>query len=57
VPFGTGLTLHRTTLRNGLKLLMLPDATAPVLSFHLWYGVGSRHEKAGKTAFRTCSST
>jgi zinc protease len=49
VPFGTGLTLHRTTLRNGLKLLMLPDATAPVLSFHLWYGVGSRHAKAGKT--------
>lgn len=48
-PFGSALTLHRFELGNGLQVRIVPDATAPVLSFHTWYRVGSRHEKSGKT--------
>ncbi|HEX6240787.1 MAG TPA: pitrilysin family protein [Polyangiales bacterium] len=39
----------RYTLRNGLKLLLLLDDGAKVVSYHTWFGVGSRHEQPGKT--------
>src|SRR5580700_3209861 len=39
----------RYTLGNGLTLLFLEDASAPVVSYFTWYAVGSRHEKPGKT--------
>ena len=41
--------LHRFRLGNGLRLLMLVDASAPVVSYFTWFRVGSRHEKTGKT--------
>ena len=41
--------ISRYLLDNGLKLLLLRDETAPVVSYHTWFGVGSRHEKPGKT--------
>ncbi len=47
--FGGGLTVGRYALGNGLRILVLPDHSAPVLSFHTWYRVGSKHEKPGKT--------
>lgn len=34
---------------NGLRLLVLPDASLPILSFQVHYGVGSRHERQGIT--------
>lgn len=43
------LRLRRYTLDNGLTLLTLPDPAAPVISYHTWLRVGSRHEKKGKT--------
>lgn len=49
VPFGTSLTLHRYALANGLTLLVLPDHSAPVVSYQTWFKVGSRHEHPGKT--------
>ena len=47
-PFGPE-TVHRWQLANGLTVLMLIDASAPIASYHTWYKVGSRHEKPGKT--------
>jgi zinc protease len=47
-PFGPE-TVHRWRLDNGLTVLLLVDASAPVASYHTWYRVGSRHEKPGKT--------
>src|SRR4051812_8956620 len=41
--------VHRFRLGNGLRLLLLVDRTAPVLSYFTWYRVGSRHETPGKT--------
>jgi zinc protease len=49
-PFGdSGQTVTRYQLGNGLTILILRDQKAPVLSFHTWYRVGSKHEKPGKT--------
>jgi len=36
-------------LDNGLRLIMAPDALAPVAAVNLWYNVGSRNERAGQT--------
>jgi zinc protease len=47
-PFGPE-TVHRWQLANGLTVLVLVDASAPIASYHTWYRVGSRHEKPGKT--------
>jgi zinc protease len=43
------VTLLRTTLENGLKVLILEQHTAPVVSCWVWYRVGSRNEHLGKT--------
>ncbi len=39
----------RYRMSNGLRVLLLRDPSAPVVSYHTWFGVGSRHEKPGKT--------
>jgi zinc protease len=39
----------RYALGNGLTMLLLVERKAPVLSYHTWYRVGSKHEKPGKT--------
>jgi len=41
--------VHRFRLANGLRLLLLVDRSAPVVSYSTWFRVGSRHEKPGKT--------
>ncbi len=41
--------VHRFRLGNGLRLLILVDRSAPVMSYFTWFRVGSRHEKPGKT--------
>ena len=47
-PFGAA-TVERWRLDNGLSVLTLVDKAAPVVSYHTWFGVGSRHERTGKT--------
>ncbi len=37
------------TLDNGLKVLLLPESRAPVVTLQVWYKVGSRNEVLGKT--------
>lgn len=41
--------LIRTSLPNGLKILIKPIFNAPIISSWLWYDVGSRNEISGKT--------
>lgn len=41
--------IARFVVGNGLKVLLLRDTSAPVTSYHTWFGVGSRHEQPGKT--------
>ena len=36
-------------LKNGLKVLLLRESRAPVISVQVWYRVGSRNEALGKT--------
>lgn len=38
-------------LPNGLTLLVHEDHKAPVAAFNIWYHVGSKNEKTGKTGF------
>jgi zinc protease len=37
------------TLDNGLRVLLLEDQRSPIVSFQLWYRVGSRNEHRGST--------
>lgn len=46
---GPGLPIVGWTLDNGLRLLVQPDPTAPVVCVQTWLGVGSRHERRPKT--------
>ncbi len=38
-------------LDNGLRVVVQEDHTTPVVSVHVMYHVGSKHERAGKTGF------
>ncbi len=41
--------VHHTTLDNGLTILTREVHSAPVVSFWIWYRVGSRNERPGLT--------
>lgn len=45
VPF------ERHLLDNGLRVTLSEDHTVPVVAVNLWYGVGSRNEREGRTGF------
>src|SRR5436190_1285641 len=38
-------------LDNGLTLVVHEDHKAPIIAFNVWYHVGSKNEKPGKTGF------
>ncbi len=40
--------VQRRTLGNGLRVLVLEDHSAPLVSSYVWYRVGMRHEPAGE---------
>jgi zinc protease len=40
-----------TTLANGLQVVYLEDHSTPIVHLALWYHVGSKDEKAGRTGF------
>lgn len=48
-PLAKPLPVHEHILPNGLKVLLLERRTAPVISFQVWYRVGSRNEMIGKS--------
>ncbi len=39
------------TLDNGLRLIVHEDHKAPIVAINIWYHVGSKNEKPGKTGF------
>ncbi|MDG3006791.1 M16 family metallopeptidase [Paludisphaera mucosa] len=45
------LAVEKYTLPNGLTVLLHEDHKTPVAAVHLWYKVGSKDEKAGRTGF------
>ncbi|MFN3466386.1 MAG: M16 family metallopeptidase [Candidatus Brocadiales bacterium] len=44
-----GIDLKEYRLKNGLTVLMHEDHSAPIVSFQVWYNVGSRNERPGIT--------
>ncbi len=50
-PSSAGLAdrVSEVTLGNGLKVILLENHKAPLITFQVWYRVGSRNEEWGKT--------
>src|SRR5215204_4612149 len=40
-----------STLPNGLKVVLLEDHSTPIVQAEVWYHVGSKNEKPGRTGF------
>jgi zinc protease len=40
-----------TTLPNGLKVVLLEDHSTPIVHAEVWYHVGSKNERPGRTGF------
>jgi zinc protease len=50
LPLAAGAAeVHETVLDNGLKVLVRPDARAPIVTSQVWYKVGSSYEYGGLT--------
>src|SRR5271154_5121377 len=45
------LELRETKLDNGLRVIIVPDHSAPVYAIDVAYNVGSRNERPGRTGF------
>jgi zinc protease len=45
------IAVERYTLGNGLTVLLSVDRSAPVVAVDVWYHVGSKDEKPGRTGF------
>jgi zinc protease len=48
---GITIPVQRHVLDNGLRVVLSPDPSVPVVAVNLWYGVGSRNERPGRTGF------
>ncbi|MCR4395643.1 MAG: insulinase family protein [Candidatus Saccharicenans sp.] len=45
------ITFEKHVLSNGLTVILHEDHKAPIVAFNVWYHVGSKNEKPGKTGF------
>jgi zinc protease len=45
------LPFTRHTLGNGLRVVLHPDSSLPLVAINLWYHVGSKNERPGRTGF------
>ena len=48
---GVDIPYQRFTLENGLTLIVHEDHKAPLVAVNVWYHVGSKNEKPGRTGF------
>jgi zinc protease len=48
-PPKLGIEAH--TLDNGLQVVLAPDTSRPVINVQVWYRVGSKDERKGRTGF------
>jgi zinc protease len=51
VPVTAAPRVHRQTLANGLRVVVVPDSSAPVVGVAVYYDVGFRSEPEGRTGF------
>jgi zinc protease len=47
----TDIAYKKFVLTNGLRVIVHEDHKAPIVAVNVWYHVGSKNEKAGKTGF------
>jgi zinc protease len=45
------LDYSMTTLPNGMQVVLLEDHSTPIVHLQMWYHVGSKNERAGRTGF------
>ncbi len=45
------LKVERYTLPNGLQVILHEDHSVPIVAVNLWYHVGSKNERPGRTGF------
>ena len=45
------LPFERHSLPNGLRIILHRDASLPLVAANLWYHVGSKNERPGRTGF------
>ena len=45
------IPIERYELANGLRVVLSEDHRQPVVAVNLWYNVGSRNEREGRTGF------
>src|SRR5258705_13871270 len=45
------VAFEQFTLPNGLRVIYSEDHSTPVVSVDVWYSVGSRNERAGRSGF------
>ena len=45
------LDYSMTTLPNGMKVVLLEDHSTPIVHLQMWYHVGSKNERPGRTGF------
>jgi zinc protease len=50
-PLALALDVHRTTLENGLRVVVAVDHSAPTVAITLAYDVGARNEERGRSGF------
>ena len=50
-PVPVDLPIERHTLGNGLRVVLHRDDRLPLVALNLWYHVGSRNERPGRTGF------
>src|SRR5688500_10300908 len=51
VPRPTKFDYTMTTLSNGLQVILLEDHSTPIVHLAMWYHVGSKDERLGRTGF------
>src|SRR6266513_2629634 len=50
-PAAITIPYQRFVLKNGLTLLVHEDHKAPIVAVNIWYPVGSKNERPGRTGF------
>jgi zinc protease len=48
---GLDIRFHKHTLANGLDVIVHEDHRVPIVAVNLWYRVGSKNERPGRTGF------
>ena len=50
-PDNVNLPYTKVVLDNGLRVIVHEDHKAPIVAVNVWYHVGSKNEKPGKSGF------